>query len=589
MTLKHFTQKQIHPNPYQTRVINAGDPEIIALAVSIQEHGLQETPTARPHPEKPGCVQLVKGHRRFVAWFIASKEPMPIDVQDDLTDRQMFDYNVIENSQRADLTPIEVAKQIELYIKTFNVSQADAAKIFGLKTQAAVSNKLRLLQLPAAVQTMVSTGAIAERNGRALVGITKFQKGAAEKIAKAAAKLEPEQRESHINEEIISVMEKNAIDLNQAPFDLKWLNKPIAIEHDEVKELRACDGCPDRFDLKNDYDDGSFCTRAACYTCKVDHFRRHELERCSIKLKVAIANGEITQPFFRGHYDHVQVARKALANAETRALLRLAPMDDENASVSTPYNLQDVLGSRVLELRTTDQNLLSRLQHAKDPKAAGKPLTPEKQKQQEETERAARRADKASALKAKHDVSWLIINATRLIGERLDIGSGLLPTLLDSDDHRWLPDPPVGGRELLADYEEKLEESVSDKKINAAERLAQRKELLAFKLVATQSVNYYDSDKYNWKDTHEEIDELLSANMLNLKLPTGWDKVPVHHTDYNCWHCGDFASGTRLTNRDIESGWSATSQGGKTLDVCCPSCHGGHKPAAKAKKEAKKK
>lgn len=589
---QNYDVEKIHPNPYQTRRVVIDD-DLRALADSIREHDLQEVPTARPFADRKGHVQLVKGHRRLEAWKIAFPgKPMPVEVGD-YTDRQMFDFNVIENMQRADLMPVEQAKQIALYIETFKVSQNDAAKLFGLQTQSAVSNKLRLLKLPASVQTMVDDGKLAERHARLLVQLAAFNLKAVEKIAKrATAAKDATEREEFINDGIMDAMKEHAIDLNNAPFDLDWLKKPVAVADPDVKELRDCKGCPHFCAVTTEYEGkGEFCAFAKCYTLKVEHFREHELHRVSDKEKIAIAEkDETVYPVVMNTYDQREVMEKAIARADVRALLRVMPLngdstDDDHEQSS--YALQNLLGTKALKLMTTEKDLLSRLMKVKDkPGKSLKALSPEKQREEDEAGRAERRAEKAAKLKAMHDVSWLVINASRLIGERLDIGGGLLPFLLDG--HR-LPEAHFRSRLLLATYEEELGDAIDDKKLKEKQRLAKQKEYVAFCLVGSEAIDRYSRELYDWEDVHDSIKQIISPDQLALKLPRRWDVPPIHHTAYNCWHCGDFASSQKLTKRDLAEGWETKLKGKDIVDVKCPACNNGHKPAAKAAKKGSKK
>jgi hypothetical protein len=64
----------------------------------------------------------------------------------------------------------------------------------------------------------------------------------------------------------------------------------------------------------------------------------------------------------------------------------------------------------------------------------------------------------------------------------------------------------------------------------------------------------------------------------NTKLPAGWDKPPIHRTEYNCWQCGVFAGQTKVTKRDVAEGWLIEHSQGKAIVVRCPKC-----PAPKPK------
>jgi hypothetical protein len=73
-------------------------------------------------------------------------------------------------------------------------------------------------------------------------------------------------------------------------------------------------------------------------------------------------------------------------------------------------------------------------------------------------------------------------------------------------------------------------------------------------------------------DDDAEFDSPL-VEAFAIKLERGWDHVPVHHTDANCWHCGEFASAGRVTKRNLKEGWQVVTHGEKTVGIFCNEKH----------------
>jgi ParB family chromosome partitioning protein len=190
----------IHPNPFQTRKVNNRE-HVERLAASIAQIGLQEPPQARAMPLKPGHYELVFGHTRFAAFQLLHKrhpnEPrfarMPL-YKVRLSDRQMFEGGVTENIDRQDISCIERALALKLYIEKFNATQKDCGRLFGL-SQGAVSNLLRLLRLPQPVIEIVQHGILPERSARMLVNVNPDD---AIRIAKAAAQRDEDVRSAYV-------------------------------------------------------------------------------------------------------------------------------------------------------------------------------------------------------------------------------------------------------------------------------------------------------------------------------------------------------------------------------------------------------
>lgn len=157
---------KIVPNPYQPRK-TFDQSALQELADSIREHGVIQpiVVTATEHG-----YELVVGERRFRASQLAGMEKVPAIVKGDLGNQTKLEVALIENIQRQELNAIEEAQAYERLIKSFNLTQDQVAKKVG-KSRPAVTNTLRLLNLPAEIQRAVIEGKISEGHARAILGI----------------------------------------------------------------------------------------------------------------------------------------------------------------------------------------------------------------------------------------------------------------------------------------------------------------------------------------------------------------------------------------------------------------------------------
>ena len=143
----------IDPNPYQPRM--AFDNESLEeLAESIRTFGLIQPISVRKQPD--GRYQIISGERRFRACRLAGMDVIPAYIR--TTDNQgMLEMAIVENIQRQDLDPIEIAMSYQRLIDECNLTQERMAQRVG-KKRASVANYLRLLKLPAKVQHDLKAG-----------------------------------------------------------------------------------------------------------------------------------------------------------------------------------------------------------------------------------------------------------------------------------------------------------------------------------------------------------------------------------------------------------------------------------------------
>jgi ParB family chromosome partitioning protein len=163
---------RIEPNPRQPRR-QLGEPELAELADSVREHGLLQPLVVTPLPTSPldgrPRYRLVAGERRWRAAKIAGLVRAPVVVRD-VTPRELLELALVENVQRADLNPLELATAYRQLAEEFGLTQEQIGRRVG-KSRFAVANTLRLLQLPAAVQQAVLDGQLTEGHARAILGL----------------------------------------------------------------------------------------------------------------------------------------------------------------------------------------------------------------------------------------------------------------------------------------------------------------------------------------------------------------------------------------------------------------------------------
>lgn len=162
---------EIEPNKSQPRK-SFDEKALSELADSIAEHGIIQPLLVRPMAE--GGYQIVAGERRWRASRLVGLTEVPVVIKD-LTDRETMEIALIENLQREDLNPIEEAEGIELLIKEYGLTQEIAAERVG-KSRSAVTNSLRLLNLPPSVRELARDNKISAGHARALLAFSDEEK-----------------------------------------------------------------------------------------------------------------------------------------------------------------------------------------------------------------------------------------------------------------------------------------------------------------------------------------------------------------------------------------------------------------------------
>ena len=156
---------EIKPNPYQPRK-QFDEKKLQELADSIAIHGVFTPILVK---KAVSGYELVAGERRLRASKMASKETIPAIIVD-FDDEAMMEIALLENVQREDLNAIEEAQGYQKIIEKLDMTQEQLAKRIG-KSREHVTNMLRLLKLPEAVQKMVLDGKLSMGHVRALLGV----------------------------------------------------------------------------------------------------------------------------------------------------------------------------------------------------------------------------------------------------------------------------------------------------------------------------------------------------------------------------------------------------------------------------------
>jgi ParB family chromosome partitioning protein len=154
----------VAPNPDQPRK-RFDDEALQALADSVKERGVVQPVLVRPRPG--GTYELVAGERRWRAARLAGLETLPALVQE-RDDARSLEDALIENMAREDLNPIEAARAVAGLVEELGLTREEVGRRVG-RSRVAVSNLLRLLDLPDEALALVEDGSLTEGHGRALL------------------------------------------------------------------------------------------------------------------------------------------------------------------------------------------------------------------------------------------------------------------------------------------------------------------------------------------------------------------------------------------------------------------------------------
>ena len=169
----------IQPNPFQPRR-HFDEEALSSLSASIRELGVLQPLLVRA--KDPGEYQLIAGERRWRAAKRAGLPTVPVIVRD-IDDLASLEQAVVENLHRKDLNPLEEAAAYQQLLEDFAMTHDQLATRVG-KSRAAVTNTLRLFQLPASIQRFVAEGQITAGHARTLLSTPDrdFQEQLAQRI-----------------------------------------------------------------------------------------------------------------------------------------------------------------------------------------------------------------------------------------------------------------------------------------------------------------------------------------------------------------------------------------------------------------------
>ena len=162
--LRELPVDLIRPNPRQPRR-SFDEGGLAELAESIRSRGILQPLVVRPLPG--GHFELVAGERRLRAARVAGLESVPVLVRE-TDDWERLDLALAENMAREDLNPVEEARACAMLVEDLGLTKGEVARRVG-RSRAAISNLIRLLDLPEEVLEMIEAGALSEGHGRALL------------------------------------------------------------------------------------------------------------------------------------------------------------------------------------------------------------------------------------------------------------------------------------------------------------------------------------------------------------------------------------------------------------------------------------
>ena len=162
---QNYLLRILFPTPNQPR-IHFNETELRELSESIQEHGVLQPLLVRKHGNG---YEIIAGERRYQASKLAGLEELPVIIKE-VNDEEMLALALIENLQRSDLNPVEEAKGYRQLIDASGMTQEALSKAVS-KSRSAITNSLRLLDLPEVVQQMIFEGKLTAGHARAILAV----------------------------------------------------------------------------------------------------------------------------------------------------------------------------------------------------------------------------------------------------------------------------------------------------------------------------------------------------------------------------------------------------------------------------------
>ena len=200
----------VEPNPFQPRM--SFDQEALdELADSIRTLGLIQPITVRS--TSGGKYQIISGERRFRACRMAGMDMVPAYIRD-ANDQGMLEMAIVENIQRENLDPIEIAMSYQRLIEECNLTQEQMAVRIG-KKRASVTNFLRLLKLPAKIQHDLKVGLLSVGHAKVLLGVEDVK----------------------LQEYLCDLSIKDGLSVRQLEDKIKQIGQPKKVKEHDAQEL----------------------------------------------------------------------------------------------------------------------------------------------------------------------------------------------------------------------------------------------------------------------------------------------------------------------------------------------------------------
>ncbi len=175
--LKDVDDGGVHLIPVQQIVLNPTQPRLemrqeslVELASSIEEKGLLQPIIIR---RKEGVYEIIAGERRFRAAKMAGLKEVPAIIKD-VDDHEALELAMVENLQREDLNPVEIASVYQRFVEDFGYTHENLAKKMGVE-RSSISNYIRLLKLPSWVKDLMAGGKLTQGHGRVLITLKNEQ------------------------------------------------------------------------------------------------------------------------------------------------------------------------------------------------------------------------------------------------------------------------------------------------------------------------------------------------------------------------------------------------------------------------------
>jgi ParB family transcriptional regulator, chromosome partitioning protein len=162
--LREVPVELIAPNPQQPRRSFEEQP-LVALAESLKQRGVLQPVLVRPVPG--GTYELIAGERRWRAAQLAGLDSVPAMVRPH-DDAESLELALIENMAREDLNPLEEARAVAALVEELGLTREDVGRRVG-RSRVAISNLLRLLELPDEALALIGDGTLSQGHGRALL------------------------------------------------------------------------------------------------------------------------------------------------------------------------------------------------------------------------------------------------------------------------------------------------------------------------------------------------------------------------------------------------------------------------------------